>query len=543
MSTKKDQLSSLFLAFVYHTRARQTGIFIRSCGKKQRTKKGSGKWPDFRLTITNTLKLHATTHFELSRTMQDYISYRPYTATMAGFVIPMVTGSLSALSSGLILYVIFKSHEKLSTTYHRIMAFMSMFDIISSIFIALGTIMMPSDNIYKFAGPMLGNQVSCKVQGWLVVFGLTGSNALYASLAWYFVCNFTLKMSSSKITRNIEPIWYFYSFFLAFFVPSFYLSKDFLNPNSYDSFCTIVPYPESCDETIWYDWGKCSWADGVLDDYYEWVTVAVAIVALQTVLVVIGMSNILWIVYKNNQEIKTLLLMENEHSNQNLSPEIDTYHDDCIDRSKKLEDLQYARVLILQALMYIGAYFLTWSLNTLSVCFSVSSFAMDAINCILFPLQGFWNLIIFLYDKTYLVRQSYKPISFWNSVKLILFSPTDIPKLVLADISNVIIKPRRQEFEKSPSYKSENDSIPQNGQAPAGRGSMVSSLSEPVFEHKDDSNLRNENQRCNINPYRIRRTGDLEFRRQRPAVLLSSTSIDSPVGFVGDSIGSEKTSL
>lgn len=400
---------------------------------------------------------------------------------------------------------------------------------------------MPSDNIYKFVGPMLGNHLSCKIQGWLVIFGITGSNALYASLAWYFACNFSYKMDASKIKSRIEPFMFFYSSFLAFFVPSFYLSKDFLNSNPFDSFCTIVPYPESCDETIWYDWDKCSWSEGIMDDYYKWLTVAVAGVTLQTLLVVIGMSLILFTVYKNNQEIKELILMDNERSS---SSELDTYADDSLDRNEKLEDLKYARVLIRQALMYIGSYFLTWSLNTISVCFGVSSFTLDAVNCIVFPLQGFWNLVIFLYDKTYLVRQSYQPICFWDSIKLILMSPMDVPTLLLTDMSNVVIKPRRQEFEKSVSNKSENESPPPNRpetslQQPSAmnRGSHVSSLSIPPLASPDDQNLMNENTLFGIDRYSIRRKGDVE--NTQDAAPQVNISIDSPIGFAGDSIRSE----
>ena len=75
---------------------------------------------------------------------------KPFTVTLAGFIVPMFTGLLSACSSGLIIYIISKSPQKLSTTHHRIMAFMSVFDVIASIFIALGTIMMPTDIVFDF---------------------------------------------------------------------------------------------------------------------------------------------------------------------------------------------------------------------------------------------------------------------------------------------------------------------------------------------------------------------------------------------------------
>ena len=96
----------------------------------------------------------------------------PFAATIAGFIVSMASGTLSACSSGLIIYIISRSQQKLTTTYHRIMALMSAFDIISSIWIPLGTIMMPSASVFKYAGPLLGNQVTCQIQGWLIVFGL-----------------------------------------------------------------------------------------------------------------------------------------------------------------------------------------------------------------------------------------------------------------------------------------------------------------------------------------------------------------------------------
>jgi hypothetical protein len=145
------------------------------------------------------------TQFKMSETpdLSSHNFYKPFTSSIAGFIVPMSTGLLSASSSGLIIYIISKSQQKLSTTYHRIMAFMSAFDIISSVFIALGTIMMPSDNIYKLGGPMLGNKITCQIQGWLVLFGIAGSASLNACLAWYFPLKIAFKMDSSTISVTV----------------------------------------------------------------------------------------------------------------------------------------------------------------------------------------------------------------------------------------------------------------------------------------------------------------------------------------------------
>jgi hypothetical protein len=137
--------------------------------------------------------------------------------------------------------------------------------------------------------------------------------------------------------------------------------------------------------------------------------------------------------------------------------------------------------------MYIAGFFSTWIFNVLSGSLNISGYALDAVNCILFPLQGFWNLLIFLYDKTYLIRQrdgrsssSSTRISLWQAFKMILISPSDTPTFVVSQISNVIIEPR-------------DDDIPiaSTESAPASYESDIP-LSQIGSKYDDISELRGE---------------------------------------------------
>ena len=396
-------------------------------------------------------------------------SIKPFTMTTAGFITPMITGLLSASSSGLILYIISRSQQKLSTTYHRIMALMSFFDICSSLFIALGTIMMPTDNVFPFAGPMLGNQASCSAQGWLIIFGYVGAAAMNACLAWYFVCRIALKIDFVKVRKRIEPIMYIYTMILSLFAPSFYLSKDLLNSTPYDSFCTIAPHAELCWGSNGYNWNLCQWSKADIHEFDRYVKVAVFILLTQFILILACMSIILWTVCRNHKEIRALTIEDNQHMNSYPTFEIDIEEypsspDDGghdveldIDKVQQMNQLRYSRVLIFQALMYIGAYMLTWSWNFLSAQLYISSFVLDAVNCVLFPLQGFWNLSIFLYDKVYLIRQSKCRTSFFQDVKQILVSPRDTPIVVLYNLSTVVIEPRDENIVEEEPEKPDAD--------------------------------------------------------------------------------------
>lgn len=225
-----------------------------------------------------------------------------------------------------------------------------------------------------------------------------------------------------------------------------------MNPNSYDTFCVIVPYPESCVEEKWYDWNFCTWDEGSLEGYFRYVNVAVIVVALQFSLIVVGMSIILWTIFKNNGEIKSLVMQSSTGQACFSSPStsycnVEEQINEIQSADNNLRDLKYTRVLIFQALMYIGAYMLTWILNLLSASFNIAGFELDAVNSVLFPLQGFWNLMIFLYDKTYLVRKRDKSdtyISFWMAIKRILASPSDTPAFVVSNLSNVHIELREE---------------------------------------------------------------------------------------------------
>jgi hypothetical protein len=117
-----------------------------------------------------------------------------------------------------------------------------------------------------------------------------------------------------------------------------------------------------------------------------------------------------------------------------------------------MSELQHSNVLILQALMYIGAFFFTWVLNVLSGELNIASMETDAINSVLFPLQGLWNLLIFLYDKSYLIRQeSSDNLGFWQAVKRLVTAPAEIPVFSLTNIELAVVRDEPETLSQEPS--------------------------------------------------------------------------------------------
>ena len=87
--------------------------------------------------------------------------------TKTGIIIPMVTGTVSFLSSALIIFIIIRTVTTSThnwSAYYRIIFGLSIADCFTSLAIALTTIPMPKDVIYPFEMPSYGNILTCEVQ-------------------------------------------------------------------------------------------------------------------------------------------------------------------------------------------------------------------------------------------------------------------------------------------------------------------------------------------------------------------------------------------
>ena len=92
-------------------------------------------------------------------------------------LVPRITGVTSMISTSVIMYLIFRSAQRLSTVYHRIMFCMSAFDIIGYFALALTFLPMPKEMPLEeelgisFPGSRYGNTFTCNLQGFSVMFG------------------------------------------------------------------------------------------------------------------------------------------------------------------------------------------------------------------------------------------------------------------------------------------------------------------------------------------------------------------------------------
>ena len=161
-----------------------------------------------------------------------------------GVVTPRITGSISILSSALIIHVIMRSSTRLSSTYHRIMMSMSIHDIIGSVAVALTSLPFPKDDkwvdVYNYDGMRLGNYATCSAQGFLQFYGFFGSYFYYQFLVVYYVCTVVFAMQPKRINTLVEPFMHIITIAI-----SIWFSLDILLDEGYNpaprgtSWCTM----------------------------------------------------------------------------------------------------------------------------------------------------------------------------------------------------------------------------------------------------------------------------------------------------------------
>jgi hypothetical protein len=68
---------------------------------------------------------------------------------------------------------------------------------------------------------------------------------------------------------------------------------------------------------------------------------------------------------------------------------------------------------------------------------------MDITESILIPIQGLWNMLIFVYIKIGLIREANRSIdSNWKALKTLLNNPDVVPDMILSGMDNVVIASR-----------------------------------------------------------------------------------------------------
>lgn len=391
----------------------------------------------------------------IPNTMRNLKNFSDFYLTRRASVIASTTGTLSSVSSTLIMYIILRSESKLTSTYHRIMFFMSFWDLLTSIAIALTTLPMPTDNIFDHVTASYGNTTTCSVQGFFAYVGSVLGIFSTCILCIYYVCVLRFKVRDEIFKYFIEPVSFTLAIALSFYPGIEFLKNGLINPQSYEPYCTIGPYPFYCQ---YIDLKTCI-RGGNLTAKLNFLIIRYLFIVIMIGLCTVVVSMIMIVrktraterilakaanAEKENIDNASALtkLSNRRRSNNSSTLSIGNASDEenrrsysaVLQRAQKAH--RHTKVVTTQALMYVAAFILTWLFPVLTFRLSDSS-VIPVLKMIFNPLQGFFNALIFVSHKVHNVIQSSPHLSICEAFQIVLVRPRNVPEIVISKIELV----------------------------------------------------------------------------------------------------------
>ena len=361
----------------------------------------------------------------------------PFYRTKKAIFIPAINGTLSFVSSALVLFLIFRSRCK--SSYHRIMAVFAFWDMVSSFAVALTTLPMPSDvsRFYKYAGRSYGNSATCSVQGFAILLGLGFTLSSTLVLSIYYLCMFRYKIDDKKWQRVELMLWAVLTC-CVLLVPVTMLHLEMINAGPFETYCMagVFAYPWTPCKGQEVERGSRSiaWAEDLFNNWNA------AFCGLVLLLQIVSMILILCTVHAHDTMEANLSSESNKSSTQSQEEE-DHQESETNKRASTI------KVIAVQASMYIIASLLTWSFTVISLFWEKAEW-VSICKQLFNPLQGFLNAIIFVYHKVYTLRKSDIDLNFGEGLYKVLFETHLVPEVLISSVRVVDSHTFARQFRK-----------------------------------------------------------------------------------------------
>ncbi len=346
-------------------------------------------------------------------------------ATSATGIGTSITSSLISTSASiLVIYIIMRSVNGLKSVYHRILCGMSVFDILQSLAIAFVTLPMPKDMIYQqFQGLVLGNDFTCRTQGFFVTVGSISGVMYNLMLSIYYLCSIRYDMSDDVFSKRLEPWLHAISVFLGVLVASFVLYGDGMKPNPAQSnWCATNSYPY-----------YCSSSENVYKSDFR-VFTGFFISAIAVIALVVLLSSMILIVLKVRRQEKHAIIDDDLNigdeqtsplrAGSRVSASVGIQSRSQTRMQEQL--LHEKRTISRQALAYTIVNLFNY---VMIFAVPIARGLMDnpipppwwqVMALVLRPLQGLLNCIIFIYHKVDGLLENNEAQLFWPALKKVL---------------------------------------------------------------------------------------------------------------------------
>ena len=161
-------------------------------------------------------------------------------------IVPKVTGMISFIASGYVVWHILHHQRRRALTKNRILVGISIHDMISAFFgFFLSTWPVPAETWLVYGAS--GTTRSCTMQGFFFHAGISASPLYHASLSSVYVLNIVFELSNDRIARRAEPLLHAFPILFAWGTAIAGLPLKLYNPaDRIGFFCYIAEYPTYC---------------------------------------------------------------------------------------------------------------------------------------------------------------------------------------------------------------------------------------------------------------------------------------------------------
>ncbi|GFH57093.1 hypothetical protein CTEN210_13569 [Chaetoceros tenuissimus] len=335
--------------------------------------------------------------YRLEKALNDPRSQYEYVYTSSnGHAVATATGTISAISSLTIIYIILNSLQGLKTVYHRIMFGLCCHDIFLSLAIAFTTLPMPKNMIYQqFEGLVLGNQTTCNIQGFFFTLGANSTLQYTLFLFIYYLLSIRYKMTNEQLSKRIEPIMHFFCNAYGLMLAITFLVTEAYNPTPMDVFCTSTFLPYWCPTEPEGDaFDECVLRINPIVYPIRWVLIIASVIF--SLVTLVSLFLIVHAIYKQEKMLKAYVTQNKMNANKNGN-------DKRVGIIK--DDFRFTRKIAKEALMYLLAFIAVNIFSALTLYngkYEMGIYGKRIVayfHLALRPLQGFFNLCIFVYHK------------------------------------------------------------------------------------------------------------------------------------------------
>jgi hypothetical protein len=433
----------------------------------------------------------------------------------------MISETISAISSMLIIYIILKSPTRLSSTYHRIMLGISTSDLFLSISMALTTLPMPAPGDYwtdiiNIQGTRLGNTQTCTAQGFFATVGFF-SFFIYdsISLPLFYLCSIGFKVTMETIENYVEPFIHFISITIPLFVTVPLLFQGAYNVGTEFLSCAPSPKPWFCKNKN--NGGiECIRGGSMNATFLNLQTFIFTFFFASFIWRILCMGIICWKVYRT--EKRDALLIAEYCSEFTTTGQSTTYFRSVSRRTRMqrfgnvsllagrkqdrlirheggqiitMEELiqngadhyKETKIILFQAMWYIlSSIFVQLNLMiALSDVLPESQVLCKTVLLALTGLEGFYNLLIFVFHKVFSMQRSDENLSFLEAMKVIINGEAQ---------DSFVITSMKMVSQQSTANTNNNDDDPEfldedNDDISDGLVASCASERTPLFSNKD----------------------------------------------------------